>query len=277
MENKILTLHGVNTDMLKHYFKLSSSVGKSEVLNFSLSYDLLSGIAHHENDVFFKRWKINLTELCQQHNVPQDITLKCSIYRGSEFAKKILSYFGQIVSINFHYVNDSVKKLELFKTDEKGKIVLKITIVTAPTNTSFVEYDIELLNNMFNPAEESKLFEFELDALALAEVTKLSKLATNPEIKTDYVQLYVEEGMLKATDNSFDIVLTDVEGSLESSVDIDKSLWSMIDGDEYVFEVHSIEDKKFLCCKSKTKDIRSTLVLLSDVDDDIDFDDFDNL
>lgn len=277
MELQKILLPNVSTEQLQRFLGISMSVTKSETLNFTIDSQKLAGVANNEADSIYKSWSVNIKDICDPASamIP---SLKCSIYKGEEFAKRILSYFGQTVNINVFYQGSSVHKLELYKTDEKGRVMLKITVVSAPVETAFVEHSAEKLSSIFNPDEDNLLVSFTLDNDELSTVSKLSKLSTNPEKQTDYVKLYTTDGAIMATDNAFDVVLHESDVVLNDDIEIDKSLWSLIDKDKYVASVYDIDGNKILLCQSSTRDVKITLVLLAKIaDDDIDFEDFDKL
>lgn len=275
INEQVVKLTNVKTDVLKKYFKISSSIVNKEILNFSFDKNNVFGIANNETDAIYKKWNVPLTDICDT-NTEFTQTIKCSIFKGDEFISKILTYFGQTANMHFHHVNGSTNKIVLEKADENGKVILSITIVCAPVQTSFVEYDESLLNHIFTTSEETKIASFTLSESELSEVSKLSKLGTNPEIKTNYISLYTDErGALKATDKCFDLELHISENPLPEVLEIDKSLWSVIESDKYNVNVHNVDGNKFIICKSQTSDVTITILLLSDVDSSVDFDDFD--
>ena len=285
MELQKFTLHDVNTELLRKLLGISMSVKKSETLNFKLTPEFATGIANNESDSIYKRWSIKLSDLCDvtKSIANQDAKsgtlvfpeLKCSIYKGEDFSRKILSFFGQFVNFKIEHDGKEVKKIELFKTNEAGVIVLQINLLTAATATAFVDYSSDLLAQIFTTDETTKVISFELDATELSSVSKLSRLSTNPESQTNWVTLYSDNGSLKATDKAFDVLLKDGV-TLSESIDIDKALWSMIDKDKYTVSVHNISENKILVCESLTKDVTISLVLLGKTDTDIDFSDFEN-
>lgn len=273
MELQKSLLKNVDTDLLSEFLAISTSVAKSEVLNFKINNESLSGIANNEGDSIYKKWDIKLVQLCESHDeIP---SLKCSIYKGDEFIKKILSYFGKTVNINLFHNDGSVRKLELYKTDEKGRTMLKITVLGANVETAYIDYNDEVIGKIFDPSDES-LAQFSLDAVNLQQVSKYSKLQTNPEKQTEYVRLYTNDGCLNATDNAFDVILHETDVVLTDDVEIDKSLWQLIDEDQYDCSIHSIDQNRILVCSSTTKDVKITLVLLSKVDSSQSFDSFES-
>lgn len=272
---KQFILNDVKTEVLRKMLGISMSVSKSETLNFTIDGNKIVGVTNNISDSIYKRWEIGLSDICTPEEKAVIPLLKCSIYKGEEFSKKILSYFGQLVNLRIEHDDSEVKKIELFKLNEAGKVGLKINLVTASSSTAFVDYDPEVLSMIFYPTEETKLFGFELDTNDLSEVGKLSKLSTNPEEQTDYVTLYSADGSLKATDNAFDVILKEGFTQADVSIDIDKDLWSMIDRDSYEVEIHQVdEENKILVCKSTTKNVINSLVLLGKTDDSVDFNDF---
>ena len=279
--NQSFVLQDVNTEILRKLLGISMSVTKSETLNFTLTNDKVVGIANNEADSIYKKWSIQLASLCTvpmtQDGTLQTIPeLKCSIYKGEEFSKKILSYFGQFVNFKIEHNGSEIKRIELFKTNDKGVTTLKINLLTAASATAFIDYSKEFVDQIFTPDDTTKLVSFELDNDDLSTVSKLSRLSTNPEEQTNYVTIYTAGGTLKATDNAFDVILKeDIQIEIDP-IEIDKSLWSMIDRDKYIVDVHTIEDNKILVCTSQTKNVIISLVLLGKTDDSVNFDDFTN-
>lgn len=275
MELQHAIITDVNVDTFKKYLGVSMSVKKSDILNFNMSSVKMSGISNNEGDSIYKKWEVDFAEFAG--NVSEEFPeLKCSIYKGDELRKKILPYFGQLVNMKVFYLGEDVKKLELFKTDEAGRISLKITILCASNETAYIEYSAELLNQIFNPEEANLTYTFNLSEAELSAVSKLSKLSTNPEQQTDYITLFTEEGLLKATDKAFDTILHDGADELKENIDLDKKLWTLIDKDDYVAKVYDVDNNKVLVCTSTTRKVMTTLVLLSKVDETVDFADFEN-
>lgn len=277
MSNKKFTIKNLNIEELQKLLAISMSVTKSETLNFRIMPDKIVGISNNEADSIYKRWQIPMSLLCDsiETSEPLPASLKCSIFKGPEFSKKILSFFGQYVDIVFTHDGQQIKGIDLFKLNEKGKTVLKINMVTASAETAYVDYSEELIQQIFTPTEDTKIIGFDLDSSDLSSVSKLSQLSTNPETQTAWVTLYTdEEGQLKATDGVFDVVLREDGAELGDSIDISKQLWSMIDRDIYKVEVHNVQDNKIFLCKSTTRDVVISLVLLSKTDDSVNFDDF---
>jgi hypothetical protein len=268
-------LYDVNTDMLRSLLEISMSVTKSETLNFTLSPDEISGIASNEADSIYKKWNVELSDIAKAPSPETHFPkLKCSIYKGDEFAKRILSYFGQLVNMKIYHDGREIKQIELFKLNESGKISLKINLLTAATSTAFVEYSKELVSAIFTPGSETRQLSFTINPEYLSQVSRLSKLSTNPEDQTKWITLYSDNGSLKATDNAFDIILEDEGFPNIEPFDIDKSLWALVDIDKYSAEVHLIENSKIFVLKSYTKNLTVSLVLLEKTDGSVDFDDF---
>jgi len=282
MELQKVTLCNVNTETLRKYLAISMSVKKSEILNFSIENSVLSGINNNEADSIYKMWQLPLAKLTgladndpTYNTIPK---LKCSLYKGDSFSKQVLGHFGQLVDMEIEHVLGTVKKINLSKKDANGRTILAITVLCARAETTFIEYEPELISQIFKPKPETKLVSFKLETAELSAVTKLSKLSTNPDTQSDYISLYTKDGSIFATDKAFDVFLHETDIVLNEPVEIDKSLWRMIDNDDYTATVYQAQDdNKILVCESKTKSVSITLVLLSSVDTDIDFDDFDDM
>lgn len=269
IQNQVVKLHNVKLGMLKSAFKKSLSVS-GENLNFKIDNNTISNVAIHESESLTKQWSLNLTEVCEK--VEGSFTeLKTAIYEGSEFVNKILGMFGQLANLEIHHNNGSVVKIEVIKLDEKGRSSLKISLVTAPTSTSYIKVDTDFVAQIFNPGD--KVASLVLNGEDLKQLNALAKLSTNPETQKPYITIESRDGQLIAHDGTFDIALHDRETSLEA-IEIDKQLFSLIEYETYDATVYSAGDTKILVLESKDTNSKIAVILLDDADTSSDFADF---
>lgn len=288
MELKQIKLVNCNLDVFRKMLGISLTLAeKTDTLNITFNEKGLTGISSNRADSLYKQWLIEWSILAEsvtgllEHieassaNGAKVQPLKCSIYKGEDFSKKILSFFGSVADIVCFHDGKEIKQFQIQKKSTEGKVQLKIDVVTASANLAFVDYSEELVKALFTPESTSLVTKFNLGISDLQTVSSLSKLSVNPDKQTKYITLYTENGQLKATDNCFDVVLHEAaEAPLPEPLEIDKELWSKIDRDEYSVELHAIEENKILVCKSLTKHVTESVALLAKTNDDINFDDF---
>ena len=159
-----ITLKDLDVELFRKYIDVSMSAKKAEVLNFNVNSTKFYGVANNEADSIYKRWSVNMMDIAPATE-NQTLTfpdLKCSIYKGNDLNKKILPMFGQLVNVNIFYIDNDVQKLEFYKTDENDRVSLKITILCASNETSYVEYTPELLTQIFQPDIVNEHYKFTL-------------------------------------------------------------------------------------------------------------------
>lgn len=281
MELKQFKLVNVNLDMLRKLLGISLTLAeKSDTLNIQFSSAGLTGIASNSSDSMYKKWSIDWSTISTTEQKEFDLIpkLKCSIYKGEDFSKKILSFFGGIADIIVFHNATEVKQFQIQKRGTNDKVSLKIDVLTAAANLAFTDYAEDLIEAVFSPQTETLTATMTLGVSDLQTVSSLSRLTVNPEKQTKYITLYTVDKQLKATDQCFDVVLQEETETVlpDGGVEIDKTLWSKIDKDEYIVELHTIEDSKMFVCKSQTKQVVEALALLAKTDDSINFDDFVN-
>ena len=272
MQNtELVVLQDVDLGVLKTAFKRSLSIN-GENLNFKITKNAISNVAAHESDALYKSWSVPIDVACKSVEGTFD-ELKVSIYSGSEFVNKIFSYYGQLARFEISHINGNVTKIDIVKLDEKGKVSLKISLVTASVTTAYRKFDDELISQIFNPGDEGKIGTIDLSAADFKQLNQLAKLSTNPETQTKYITLKTVEGRLIATDEAFEISLGEREETLEK-IEIEKELFSFIEYEDYSASIYSVGEKQMLLCNSKTSESQIAVILLSDADDTIDWNSF---
>lgn len=238
-------------NMLSKSTKLSGGV-----LNFEVSSDKIQSVASNIADNFFKKWEINTAEIAAESKISE--TIKISIYKGSEFVKDVLSYFGSSADMKFFHDNGETNKIEVSNAD------LQITLVTAPISLNYVEYEEESLQYIFG--SEGEKTSFELSKEELARIISLSKLSTNPETQTEYVRFYTDGGMLKATDNAFDVALHSTDQEILTDIRLSKDSINLFCLEDQLMTAIKLESETILLASSKESSTVASVMLVEDLD-----------
>lgn len=268
---KTVTLKNVDLAKLKGAFNRSLSISSSDALNFRINNTVITDAAQHQSQSLFKRWSVNLSDVCS--SVEGDFSeLKVAVYAGRELTSKIFNFFGQLADLVFHHVDGNVTKIEFIKKDDKGRIALRIVLVTASIKTAFIEIDKSLITEIFD--RESSDIQLTFKPEDLIQLNKLASLSTNPESQTAYISIFTKDGQLIATDGAFDVALHDTDLSVEK-IDIDKELFSCIEAETYSANVYHTESGSMMLLHSQDSASSIAVVLLSEADDSINWDEFD--
>lgn len=274
MENtQIVKLHNVQLSKLKEAFNRSLSIGTADTLNFAITKQGISNFAEHHSKSLVKQWNLDITDVCER--IEGDFsTIKVAIYTGSVFTSKILGFFGQLADLEIQHVNGSATKIDVVKKDEKGRRALRITLVTASVASSYIDFQQDYIDAIFNT--DDTISSIVLSSADLKQLNKLATLSTNPEAQTDYITIKTEDGQLVATDGSFDVALHDRADDIDK-IDIDKELFACIEHENYSATIHRIsEEQKKLILSSKDSSSKIAIVLLSDADESTNWDDFES-
>lgn len=276
----VLKLKGVSLETLKELFEIMSKVKKSStVLNFTINKEKLTGVGSNDSKAVYKYWEIptkNISEAIDG-DVPLGVSLKVSILNGSDFSKKILSFFGQMADLEFHHDNNQVDKIVITKYNKEGKKLLTIPVVCSRTSLTFEEEPQEILDIIFGLTPDfNPKSKFEIRKEDIINIRKLSSLNSNTEEQKKYIKIYSEEGTIKATDNAFDVVLTPNTSGYADEIEIDKSLLGLIDPEEYDVFLNESHDLKFIIMNRKSELFtqKISVNLLSEIDDDTTWEDF---
>ncbi|BBI90629.1 hypothetical protein HYO65_gp237 [Tenacibaculum phage PTm1] len=267
---QIVKLKNVKLSELQTAFKRSLSIG-GETLNFKITPTSITNVAEHSSQSLYKKWELSLGDVCDSVD-GQFRELKVAIYSGNEFVSKILGFFGQLADLEIQHENGNVNKINIIKLDEKGKRLLRIALVTASVTSSYKEIDSDMVSNIFNPDMETKA-SLILSPDDLKQLNNLAKLTTNPEEQTNYITIKSENGQLVATDGAFDIALRDRTEELDA-IEIDKELFSCIEHENYTASVYDLGESGMLLLNSENSNSQIAVVLLSDADDSVSWDDF---
>lgn len=284
MQEQILTLKDVSLDKLKPLFSLSSSLNKTDnTLNMQLSPTGLLSSNKNESSSVIKTWHIPFSAFCSEiiGTIPEK--LKISIFNGDDFSKKLLSYFGQLATIEIHHNGQSAKKLLIKKVNKDGKVELKIDVIAANVEIAYFEFTSEEQQILFGEIEQfSKKEIFTISKNDIQNIKKLLKLTSNAELQKKYVRLYSDEGMIKATDQGFDLTLfEDTIGLGDLKIEIDKKMFMLIDDGSYKATYAKYEENSekmeslILQAENSDSNRRISLNLLQDIGnvaDEIDWD-----
>lgn len=264
------TIKNLETKYLKEYFGVSMSVQKNDnFLSFEINDTEIKSTVDNDAESILKTWSIPLAEISEGNDLPsQDI--RCVLYKGSEFTKKILGYFGEKMNLTFNWDNNLklVKSVELYKLDDKGRKSLSVNVVCA-AKENFKEFSSDVLDTIFYPTEGDVL-QFDITKAQVDELHKLSEISSNPEQHNDYVRFYSEEGVIKVTDKIFNTILSEnADIEIPSGVEIDKELFGLVESDDYTIYLNEpSHDAKLFRLEAKSKKIITTIMLLSKTMDD---------
>lgn len=267
---KTVTLQNVDLAKLKGAFNRSLSISSSDALNFRINNTMITDAAQHQSQSLFKRWSVNLTDVCS--SVEGEFSeLKVAVYAGRELTSKIFNFFGQLADLVFHHIDGNVTKIEFLKKDDKGRVALRIVLVTASVKTAFIEIDKTLISEIFD--RESSSIQLTFKPEDLIQLNKLASLTTNPESQTAYISIFTKDGQLIATDGAFDVALYDTDATIEK-IDIDKELFSCIEAETYTANIYHTDRGSMMLLHSQDSASSIAVVLLSEADDSIDWDEF---
>lgn len=264
------TIKNLETKYLKEYFGVSMSVQKNDnFLSFEVNNKEIKSTVENDAESILKTWNLNLSEISESNDLPNE-NIRCVLYKGNEFTKKILGYFGEKLNLTFSWDDDLklVKSVELYRLDDKGRKSLSVVVVCA-SKENFKEYDDEVVETLFYPTQ-GDLMNFTIKKAQVDELRKLSEISSNPEQHNDYVRFYSEGGVIKVTDKIFDTILSEnADITIPNGVEIDKELFGLIESDDYTVYLNQPKpDVKLFRLESKSKKIITTIMLLTKAMDD---------
>lgn len=266
MQIQTVTLRNVKLETLKSAFKRSLMLKNNEALNFELSSALISNVACNTTEAFFKKWSIITSEVAEFDKEFESI--KVSIYKGDAFVQNVLSYFGESCDIEVEHFMNEARKLTI------SNQFLKIVIAAAPVKLAYAEYDEKTLDMIFKPSNQ--ITEFYLDYEELKRIGSLSKLSTNPDTQKSFVEFYVKDGHLYATDNAFDLKIRETENEFDG-IRLNKNFIGLFCHENYLMKVcETDEGNKILIAESQQSNTVASTVLIDNVTESIEEFDFTN-
>lgn len=289
MELKTYTIELENVKLFQYCLNISSSLHGNGVINLSIQNDGILSTTSNAMDSCYKHWFLPLANFAK---VPQNILtepIKCSIFKGNDFIKKILPQLVQkdvTSSITFHYdeILSSVKQISIVCTSTiTKKKVFTFKFNTSDVSLLFTEFDDETIEFFFSDKSPSKLlYQFELLSTDLTKLRSMLNLNVHDDTQNSFISIKfdTEEKQISFTDEITDFRLsqefefTDEQKEL-TTFNIDKTIFKTIDNETFVVQLREYEDTKLISLTSKNEMIVyiTVIPLLEDIKSTISYTD----
>lgn len=206
---------------------LSRSLKVSSILDFKLSSSEISSIIQNDATTFWKEWKTSTKGIFESEPFEE---IEILIYNGSFFKDKVLPLFAKSQNM--------VMTIELNDENQPVRIHLNdpgVLAITFPTTR------LDLAQEKLTPEEHSVLFgienattSFELSVETLNSINKLKSLSYSCGYKpVTAITFESKDGVLRAFDSTFDLIIANNFDGGDFSVKIDKGLLDLINSEDH--------------------------------------------
>lgn len=220
---KVIDLKKVEVNSLIQLFSRSLKV--STVLDFKISSEKISSIVQNDASTFWKEWSTSTTGIFESEKFEE---VEVLIYNGSFFKDKVLPLFSKST--------DLTMSIEL--NDENHPVRIRFNDGTLAI--SFPTTRLELAQEKLTDREHEILFgideaqlSYELPVEVLSSINKLKSLSYScADRPVTAITFESTNGVLRAMDGVFDLVIdSDFKGG-DFSVKLDKTLLELINSED---------------------------------------------
>lgn len=221
---KVIELKKVEVNSLIQLFSRSLKV--SSVLDFKISSEKISSIVQNDASTFWKEWSTETTGIFESEKFEE---VEVLIYNGSFFKDKVLPLFSKST--------DLTMSIELNRENHP----VRIRFNDGTLAISFPTTRLELAQEKLTEAEHDVLFgideaqlSYELPVEVLNSINKLKSLSYScADRPVTAITFESKNGVLRAMDGVFDLVIDPEFKGGDFSVKLDKSLLDLINGEDH--------------------------------------------
>lgn len=294
-----------NIKLFKYLLITSGAIAGEDAINISFEKDRLTSIQNNSSESCYKKWVINYDNFIYDLNGFDEIKLnnnsvKISIFRGLDFAKKILSFFESFdenteivkMSINYDAVYSVAKNIEITKNDKStNRVKLGFKVPTANALMYFVEYEkttVDVLFGGYDVPMVSNIGRLSMEPNQIKDAKELFRVVTDDELQQNYIAFKLNKttNQVLLTDETIDyelFVSTDnkkLGALLNRKIEVSKDLFGLLDPKlSYDVEFKKFVDEigreniivSFIVSGRTDFELITAFSVLIDVDDDFDF------